>query len=902
MADKGPDLLSLSAVLAEEFRELHDQEVTLDGSEDKRRRTIFSKIHELPAMQKRTALCISGGGIRSATFALGVLQGLARKGFLKKFDYLSTVSGGGYVGSWLTAWIYHHSLASGATPQQTIQAIEDRLGDPTSEPPELKHLRAYSNYLDPRVGWFSADTWTLVATALRNMLLNWLVLVPLLAGGLLLPRFRVYLIWNGPGGEGFGLQFWLVHGTLVLGTLLAIFAIARVRSVIPSAQGPNKNSFDQIAFLRRVMAPLFVAASLISFSWAWHYEPYLCPWNWCRIKPEWPVLVIFGAAMHFFGWLAWIISRLKRSVASAGSYDAFGDLFAVLASGAVGGALLWVLVTHKPFADPRTNLYACLFTPVSLLVFLLANALYLGLSSFITNDEDREWWSRAGGWMLIGITANALVNILVIFGVHWLLVDAGRWIKSLGVGGISGLITVLMGMSGGTSAQEKDKKGSSSNILSTLLQAAPQLAAPVFALFLVLLLAAGTTWLISETGMAGQLRPANHLDILKNTSSLGLAGLLAGLLALAGGMSYFVNVNKFSLHAMYRNRLIRAYLGASRKPEDRRPDKFTGFDPLDNVRLHCLKKQKPFHVVNMALNVAGNSDLSWQERQAMSFTASPLHVGSHALCLLQGCYRRAQDYASHPAGRDGRGLTLGSAVTISGAAANPNMGYNSSPLVAFLMTLFNARLGAWLGNPAVQKDEPWKKSGPDWAAAPLLAEALALTTTDSAYVNLSDGGHFENMALYEMILRRCAFIMVLDDGREEDVEKYAFDDLAGAIRKVRIDFGIPIDIDITPLRKKEAHFVEGVIKYSEVDQLSNGNKAPDGRLIIVKPLLTGDEEVDIFNYAQSNPTFPQQSTADQWFDESQFESYRMLGYHTVVGPAQFPLPVSKPGMPVHTWP
>jgi hypothetical protein len=124
-------------------------------------------------------------GIRSATFGLGILQGLARCGLLGKFHYLSTVSGGGYIGSWLGAWIHRAKGGLPSVATQLARPTED--ARPNPEPIEIQNLRSYSNYLSPRLGLFSADSWTLVGTYLRNLLLNWSVIIPLLAAFLTLP-------------------------------------------------------------------------------------------------------------------------------------------------------------------------------------------------------------------------------------------------------------------------------------------------------------------------------------------------------------------------------------------------------------------------------------------------------------------------------------------------------------------------------------------------------------------------------------------------------------------------------------------------------------------------------------------------------------------------------------------
>src|SRR5262249_23011122 len=145
---------------------------------------LYEAIHALP--DKRAALCLSGGGIRSATFSLGVLQGIARAGLLSRFHYLSTVSGGGYIGGWLTAWLPHAGGDVDGVANALASLDPDRKLEP--EPPPVSHLREYSNYLAPRPGLLSADTWTLAGTMVRNLILVWLVLLPLLAAALAVPR------------------------------------------------------------------------------------------------------------------------------------------------------------------------------------------------------------------------------------------------------------------------------------------------------------------------------------------------------------------------------------------------------------------------------------------------------------------------------------------------------------------------------------------------------------------------------------------------------------------------------------------------------------------------------------------------------------------------------------------
>ena len=121
-------------------------------------------------------------------------------------------------------------------------------------------------------------------------------------------------------------------------------------------------------------------------------------------------------------------------------------------------------------------------------------------------------------------------------------------------------------------------------------------------------------------------------------------------------------------------------------------------------------------------------------------------------------------------------------MAISGAAASPNMGYHSSPPVGLVMTLFNVRLGWWLGNPARQA-RPYRREGPRWGpcGGQAVVSRPSATTDDSPYVYLSDGGHFENLGLYEMLRRRCRFIVVIDAGCDPD---FTFEDLGNAVRKI----------------------------------------------------------------------------------------------------------------------
>jgi hypothetical protein len=243
-------------------------------------------------------------------------------------------------------------------------------------------------------------------------------------------------------------------------------------------------------------------------------------------------------------------------------------------------------------------------------------------------------------------------------------------------------------------------------------------------------------------------------------------------------------------------------------------------------------------------------------------------------------------------------------MAISGAAANPNMGYHSSPLVTILMTLFNVRLGWWLPNPrypldhhydTVKRAEFWKRSSPKFSVWPMLQELFGLTDDTRGYIELSDGGHFEDLGVYEMVMRRCKNIIIVDAGADPT---YTYEDLGNALRKIEIDLGIPIEFPNRPtmqagsgsMPNPDNHYCAvGNIRYSCVDStiLSDPTCKKsaddlDGTLIYIKACLNGkNEPMGVTEYSNSHALFPHEPTGNQFFNEAQFESYRSLGSHAV---------------------
>src|SRR4051812_4880698 len=776
---------------------------------------LFARVHRRTREgDGLTGLGLSGGGIRSATFNLGILQGLARIGILEKLDYLSSVSGGGFIASWLSGWIHRAGGLAAILPE--LQGAQPNPDQPEAE--TITHLRQYSNYLTPKLGFLSGDTWTAVATVVRNLLLNQFVLLPVLAALLALPLVAVSkTLWIQKLIPGPDFLYWAA--ILLVGT--ALFFMSLLRASAQRLPKPGETPPPPPPFLKLGLLPLLAAIPLILlaiFEYGQRRPGHLLYTPevvvrcliWSIVVPMIAMAASVPAQRRMFG--------RRMSVLQV-------DLAALLVSGAVEAAIyIRMLKGWMPWLlDAPHQLYEILGPGIVLGPMLLGKTLFIAFSSIVEGrpfypseigDADREWWARWSGWGLLSALLWMFAGALVFLGPLLLETVVAKVTVAVAAGGLGGLVS-LIGKGAGTSASNQ---GGGEKTESPWRGVVLALAAPLFCLALLLLVSVGTQALFRAlpadwTGSVGEAPE----PFRGHTVFILVAA--AVLFAFGALMGRFVNVNRFSLQGTFRNRLVRAYLGASNKR--RRPNLFTGFDLHDNLRLHALRDNRPLPLISMTLNLVAGEDLAWQQRKAENFTATPLHCGSNRLG-----YRRSQIYGGE------RGISLGTAVATSGAAANPNMGANSSPAITFIMTVFNARLGIWLGNPGPLGRETWTRSSPVNSASLILDEALGFTDARHPYVNLSDGGHFEDLALYEMVRRRCSFIVVGDAGQDPS---YAYDDLGNAIRKIRIDFGISIDfadrINIFPKNLDKAnpaarYCAVGSIHYHDVD----GPDAPDGIL------------------------------------------------------------------------
>jgi hypothetical protein len=802
-------------------------------------------VHTAHARAGHSALCLSGGGIRSASFNLGVLQGLAQAGVLARFDYLSTVSGGGYIGGWLTAWRARAAASGAPDPVLEIAAAGTPLQ--ARDPDPVLRLRRNIRFLDPHAGARSVDVWTLGTIILRNLLLIWAVLLPFLAAGALLPRLYLGVLGLPSQPElvsRAALETWYFHDWMAS---LLLFGVAALYAALELPSLGNK-AHGQRSFVAWFLVPVVLGESVVSVHryWAWRFEGGV---------PLGSAVLVAAIGMA----LPWIVGGfLSRRWWRPRTW------LAAAAAGAIGRAAIWS-ASHAltEMARFHPQVFAAVDLPLTLGLVFLQITLFAGLASRDMTDADREWWGRAAAWILMFALAWLATGALVLFAPVLL----SRTFLFAGVSETAGRIwlALLTVLSGGVASRLASARTALTGATGRwVTRAVFVAAAPVLVLLLALLLATADLRL---------LEILHGLDLFHEVTNHPAGGSLPedlialGALLLAGGiLSRLVSVNDFSLHGMYRQRLTRTFLGASRLPAERRPNPFTGFDPGDDMPMHeTAVTGRPLHVVNATLNLVAENTLALQDRRAESFTISALHAGA---CRLG--YRPSRAF--------GGGIPLGDSVTISGAAVSPNMGAASRPALTFLLTLFNARLGAWLANPGPAGAAVWRRPHRAYGAAPLLDELFGRTSDSNPYVYLSDGGHFENLGLYEMVRRRCRFIVVSDAGCDP---QYRFDDLANAIRKIRIDFGIDIEFPGgIGIAEKDGlcpgRTATGRIGYSSVDACGS-----DGVLLYVKAAICGDEPVDVANYAAAHPPFPHQTTADQWFGEAQFESYRMLGLHSI---------------------
>jgi hypothetical protein len=848
-------------------------------------------------------LAFSGGGIRSATFNLGVLQTLQQFDLLRRVDYLSTVSGGGFIGSWLLANIYRNVRW---------------LARLTNWDKSIAHLRRYSKYLSPETGILSADTWTMIGTWARNAFLVQLTsftwLVAILAAALLLRT-----AFNSAGDYVpvfqaiFALGIFLVTAVLLYNLAAgrerqaeskpeppwvgwSAGAIARVtgsqrekaiRLWIASFRLKVKPGFDATWIQRLAVLPAWVASfCFASLLWANAVNPsgnsidrYSDILIWAY-RQWWILFCITGAGLFVIA-AATVTQFSKRTRTLQDFSKAILRPLWITAISVVTLYLetcaIFYLFHKLANRSGEYAWYAYVFGPCLILgASTVSIMLFIGFCSRHSAEWTREWWTRFGAWMGIYCVGYLAASVAAIFGPLWiLLLFKIHWISQGAV--LAWLGSIVTGL---FSANKSKTTGDPDSSKVVALQNLAQFAGVLFITGAVLAAAVTLYVLLVSVGTEASINAGNYwiaLNLIPQTT-IWMVFTAAILLGWVFATSFDLNI--LGLNRFFRNRIVRCYLGATRfSPGLRQPQSFTGFDGCDDILLGDLRSSRgdfrgPFPIINGSLSLGGGSDVSPRTRLSASFSMTPLRCGSD---LHKVGYIPTGDAISKH--KFAGGLRLGQAVAISGAAVSPSIGYSTSPLIALVLTLFRGRersalnvgLGWWFPNPGRKK---YKLRGPRLGFGYLILDLFGLTGETSDFINVSDGGNFDNLGIYELVRRRCKVIIASDGECDEFLR---FGSLGNLVRICETDFDAKIDIDVSSIRQEKdgesfAHCTVGKITYS------NGSI---GYLIYLKASITGDEDVGVTQYRATHPTFPHESTADQYFTEDQFESYRRLGYHVV---------------------
>ncbi|MCS3729308.1 patatin-like phospholipase family protein [Bradyrhizobium betae] len=876
-----------------------------------------------------TGLALSGGGIRSSAVCLGVLQALNHHDLIGRIDYLSTVSGGGYIGT---------SLCATMTKAQRFVFGERPVGGTAtaaeiSDTPSVGHLRNYSNYLIPAG---ARDLLTGVAIVVRGLVANIGLTLPIV---LLLAAVT---IWSTPlrscltvanifgvsldnhtlcelhdfsvidryGFSTFGLAIAFV---MLLCSGLAYFTSRSIRGNGPSVV---------FAYIAGITLLLGVACDFARFLKVQHFALTLS-------------IAIIGVVL-FFGW------ALKQSFASPGKRQEFrshwpsmgatflvllaviaffefqpfmlGQMFDVAESSAIGGPAAAVAITW-------IKSLAAVAAPIGVFVTAFRQQFVELLKG---NSASSQWGSlllavvaRVALW-IAGLALPLVIWVAYLYLSYWGISNDlfERCPSALGAVSQRECLANAKSNTPSGSLAGKIQFDASKGILSA--EITPKAAPPVVADSERLTPTwHAPAWLLFLAQKAGHVVQVQLPGLFRGTASelsysfslpMVILYTFAGVVLFA--VSFCLTPNANSLHRLYRDRLSKAFLFDPTRSADggiaraeASLDQGRDFRTLDRMKLTDLyaapvegdripgqsaapRLHAPYQLINTALNIQGSDFANRRGRNADFFVFSALNVGSEAT-----------GYA--PTGLvqdDEQSLDLATAMAISGAAASANMGSSSIKALTPTLALLNVRLGYWLKNPRYVDDRvrPQRRSTPLYFWSEISGRLYE--NSDSVY--LTDGGHIENLGVYELLRRRCKVIIAVDAEADAPMN---FGSLMRLQRYARIDLGVRIDLPWTPIREStralmarnadkagdpgaadehdeaaraRVHVAIGTIDYGGDDQ---------GYLVYVKSSLNGDENDYIRDYARRNDRFPHETTGDQFFSEEQFEVYRALGFHMAHG-------------------
>jgi uncharacterized membrane protein (DUF485 family) len=826
-------------------------------------------------------VAFSGGGIRSATFNLGVLQRLATANerqqgvsqVLDHVDYISSVSGGSYINCWFQAWVRR----SGYTRVRDLLSkyrFDDDQRQRWEAQKQISFLRQYSTYLTPHSGAFSGDSWQSAAMYLMKLVPNVLFFVVLVASGLLLPvlvsKYSQVLVLKDFQNSAVRLGTMVWVGLFLVATVITYGTEIKVGDYSERKSNSRAASVAGVLFLWSLAGTILlqilvqvkatnIAVWSASISGAFLLIVFFLLTGVAAkgITPGWMMGPIFGAISG--SGLYWLFSNWTATYVASDVYHATPENFIVLGPTTIAAIL--VLAMAFPTA----------LTPVS--------------------DRTREWLYRvagttllfAVGWLVLSSISLSVATATLKWLSDWSTWNLADTVQNVGsvsgvfAAAISGILSAYSDRTQGKpqvffwSNRVRRKRETSSSYLEILVAITP---------FLVCAL-----MLIVESVLIARLTQKVPVGLeVPGITLFALCILVSSLLGLC------IDVNSSSLGTFYRNRLIKCYLGASRADLVSATDQKSVFS-ADDLFLASLAEFSsgdaslvsnpqednvgPYPIINAALNVTKNDRLDRPKRKALSFVFTPLfcgfnHFGKGNRFLSRSAYRSTLKYAGGE-GKSEAPITLGSAMAISGAAVSPNYGYHSSPAVAALLAVFNARLGWWIGNPRSQVT--WVRDSPLSSMRYMINDFIGAANDEMDFVYVSDGGHFENLGIYELVRRGCKLIIACDVGADPH---YSFQDLANAIDLCNEDFGAKIEINTDPLLPgpdlsySRSHFTVGTIRYKD------GNDV--GVLILIKSSVLRSDPISVRDYDRSSKPFPHEPTANQWFNDQQFEAYRELGF------------------------
>lgn len=815
-------------------------------------------------------LALSGGGIRSAAFSLGVIQALARGDWLRHVDFLSTVSGGGYTGTFLGRFYDQCTKASGVAGPHTDQEpgsaqerVNSHLADSRST--EISWLRKHANYLSPAglgEGLFN------FATFWRNLASLHVVL-----GAFFLAAFGI--------SNALGYNLWLANFVSPAKSL--VLGLAPLSTLLPTHINPLWITVTELSVWLAVL-PLAIAYWLGSQD---RHRDFVYSF----------LIVTLITGISFT--LA-TMQPLGLAVAAAAIGWTIESWWAINRSEGHGNPTSgWRLALGRNHVTTRLAFW------VAAVVILLGFAFVDGIGQYLARQLRLNTLSLTGTLTWLGSLLGIVIGTAPVL----------NWIASFIV------------------SREDSKSGSLLSSIGKIpyLPTLLVLAVGAFLPLVLLSLASHAAYGLGYSYLAG----------------LSATGLALGISVLLGTRESLPFVNRSGPLTIYAARLARVFMGAvnpNRHRHQRGGDVSHVIDG-DDVSFEDYAPHRaggPLHLFNVAINetidVASRRGIRDRQAENMSVGPAGVNIAMRWHALWSGSGRRPRLRAIddgttlHPLQSRANEevamepLSVRNWMAISGAAISPGLGRLTGTATALLFTLVNMRLGYWWDSGLRTQQRartPMKKSLFEtlmksffWLFSGqllLLSELLGRFGGPwRKYWYLSDGGHFENSGVYELLRRRVPFIILCGAGQDR---KHEATDIAELSRIARIDFGAEITevdraqhsaandelqtdlqlLDLPPkiskhlgciadllgdpdaLPKKHATLLKATFDHAQDADAWGGRTVC--WILYIKASVTGDEPIDARNYKATHPDFPNETTLDQFFDERQWESYRCLGEH-----------------------